>query len=161
MSKTPKKAKAVAIYHVLLLFISAVIITGFQYCPIMLDLPGKIPMSSFFVGMIGGTLNASRTLVKVVRDGKYDEKRILWQVLTPIHSGFLAIVAVIFLKSGFHLAIDSNGQASSISFNNFEFIFVVSFLSGFSTEIFIKKLIGASESLFGEKHLNEKNNYDD
>jgi len=97
-------------------------------------------------GMIGSTLNASRYVVLAVRRRRYDCHRILWQILTPLHGGVLAIVAVYVVVGGLFSLV----QGTNVDREYGYFIGGFSFLVGFSSELFVKRLIAATEALFGE-----------
>ncbi len=158
MKEVPKNAVYISIYHVILLLIALASIFIFLYFPSYTTHNLRNPIICVSFGVIGGTLNASRYVIISVKNGNYDNKRILWQLLTPIHAGVFAIIAIILMKSGLHMTLNDNIKMTNNS-KYVEFISIVSFLAGFTTEIFIKRLISASESLFGEKKtINEKNN---
>jgi hypothetical protein len=153
-----KSVKWVSIYHVTLLVIASWISIAVIYpsCCMPHALPTcfiklKNPILCVAFGLIGGTLNASRQVIKAVKEDDYQMNRRLWQILTPIHSGIFAVVSIVFIKSGMNMA---TGSASNLAKgpSYLYFITITSFLVGFSTELFIKRLISATEALFGEKN---------
>ncbi len=99
-------------------------------------------------GAIGGTTNASRKVVRAVRHNDYKKNRLLWQILTPIHGAILACVGYIVLKGGIIALTTGAEDTGTYKY----FIMGFSFFCGFSSELFIKRLIKASESLFGESN---------
>ncbi|WDF77336.1 hypothetical protein PQ469_25970 [Mucilaginibacter sp. KACC 22773] len=148
----------ISIYHTILLVAASWITLAVMYpqsfAPLFLSAPFKDlknPLLCFSFGMIGGTLNASRQVIKAVKEDDYQRNRMLWQILTPLHSGIFAVVSIIFIKSGLNAAAGNTTNASNNA-SSLYFIMITSFLVGFSTEIFIKRLIGATEALFGEKN---------
>jgi hypothetical protein len=152
-SRIPTLAKVVTAYHVLILLAALGVCYQLIYCNNCFfnnQLYSKHSIICLCFGVIGGTLNSSRWVVKAVKDGKYYKNRVLWQVLTPIHSGVFAVIALSFIKAGFNFAYDQT--ATPVPGPNYtEYVAVVSFLVGFSSEIFIKRMISATEALFGER----------
>lgn len=105
-------------------------------------------------GALGGTLYASRYVVYSVRHRKYDTERLLWQILTPIHSAILAGIGVLFLHGGVIVIIAASTPAEP---QYTWFVMGFSFFIGFASELFVKRLIMAAESFFGERgDLDEK-----
>jgi hypothetical protein len=101
---------------------------------------------AFSFGAMGSTLVASRYVVLAVRHRKYDSQRILWQLMTPLHGGVLACVAIYVVLGG--LLTLSRSAAPSDQYGYFVGGFA--FIVGFSSELFVKRLIRATEALFGE-----------
>jgi|GEM_PF-2421879 len=99
-------------------------------------------------GAVGGAIMASRYVVHAVRSRTYDKNRFLWQLTTPIHSGILAPIGIILVKAGI-LTLTASGVTQEPQYTYF--IIGVSFVVGFSSESFVKRLIVAAESLFGER----------
>lgn len=99
-------------------------------------------------GALGGALLASRWVVYSLRHGRYDVRRLPWQVVTPITSAVLALVGVLLVHGGF-IGTTANWNAAEpeYTFAVLGFAFVV----GFAAESFVKRLIMAAESLFGER----------
>jgi hypothetical protein len=96
---------------------------------------------------MGGAFAASRVVVIAVRYRKYDPARVPWQIMTPVYSSVLGWVGVICIRGGlFTLA----GDASPVEPRYTFFVVGLAFLSGFASEVCVKRLIRAAESLFGE-----------
>jgi hypothetical protein len=98
-------------------------------------------------GGLGGTVTASRWVVLAVRHGEYDPRRLLWQLLTPIYSGALGWVGIIAIRGGL-LTLSESPSTKEPNFTYFVIAF--SFLVGFASEAFLKRLILAAQTLFGE-----------
>lgn len=98
-------------------------------------------------GALGGTFAASRYVILSVRHNAYERRRLLWQVLTPVYSAVLGWVGVIALGGGI-LILASSPKPSEPQFTFFTMGF--SFLIGFASESFSKRLIMAAQTLFGE-----------
>jgi hypothetical protein len=98
-------------------------------------------------GALGGTVTASRWVVLAVRHGEYDRRRLLWQLLTPIYSGALGWVGIIAVRGGL-LTLSESPSTKEPNFTYFVIAF--SFLVGFASEAFLKRLILAAQTLFGE-----------
>jgi hypothetical protein len=172
-SATPRQALWVSIYHALILIIG-LWITTYSIGPDHLIACSQAPPSqagsvvdaaaamgignvchtkpllvlvfALCFGMIGSALNASRYVVLAVRHKRYDSSRILWQILTPLHGGVLAVVAVYVVIGGLFSVV----QAAAVNQQYGYFIGGFSFLVGFSSELFVKRLMAATEALFGE-----------
>ena len=99
-------------------------------------------------GAAGGAMISSRYVVYAIRHGVYDARRLPWQILTPLHSAVLALVALGLVKAGL-ITITSSWGAQEPQYTMFLLTF--SFLVGFAGESFVKRLIMAAESLFGER----------
>lgn len=99
-------------------------------------------------GCLGGAVTASRYVVHAVRHGEYDRRRLLWQILTPVYSAVLAWMGVITIRGGL-LTLSTAPTTAEPQYTYF--IMGFSFLVGFGTESFVKRLIMAAESLFGER----------
>jgi hypothetical protein len=143
---TPCKAVCVSLYHVAIFGIGIIGVCKIMESTIAMSFSDDVLLSGLF-GMIGATLTASRYVVIAVRHGRYEPRRILWQVLTPIQGGVLAIAGMIMVEGGI---ISLGGDSTNIS-KHVYFILSLSFLIGFSSEVFVKKLIATAETFFGEK----------
>jgi len=111
----------------------------------------------FAFGALGSTLNASRYVVFAVRHGTYDRRRVLWQILSPWHGGSLAVVAYYVVQGGLLAFANSNSRGDQYTY----FLGGLSFIVGFSSELFVKRLINATEALFGERANLESAGRDD
>lgn len=98
-------------------------------------------------GGLGGTLAAARTVVRAIRHDDYDPKRAPWQITTPIFSCVFAGVSMVFLKAGV-ISLTPGAKPAEPQYS--WFLMVYSFVVGFATELFVKRLIKAAESLLGE-----------
>ena len=150
--------KMISIYHTFLLLVSSWVSLAVAYPEFCLPniisanvLQLKNVILCVCFGTIGGTLNASRQVIKAVKENDYELNRRLWQILTPLHSGIFAVISIAFIKSGLIMAAGVS-TGPPIGPNYLYFITITSFLVGFSTEVFTKRLIGATEALFGEKN---------
>ena len=99
-------------------------------------------------GILGATLTASRYVVQAIRRKSYDLYRLPWQLLTPVHGGILAIIALFVVQAGLVVL----GAGSPKPTRTLLFFGALSFLVGFAAESFVKALIRAAEGLFNEKH---------
>jgi hypothetical protein len=99
------------------------------------------------MGAVGGALNASRRVIIAVRYRAYLRSRVLWQILTPVHSAVLACVGYLAIEGGL-LSLANTGQRAEPRYTYFVMAF--SFLVGFVSEVFVKRLIAAADALFGE-----------
>ena len=151
LTGTPKLAILVSIYHIVIILISCFVMI-YAECTIGYLNSHKSLVYVLSFGAIGGALNASRTVVIAVRYGKYDKRRVLWQILTPIHGAILAAVGYVLFQGGIVAFTSGVDNPNTYMY----FLMGVSFLIGFSSELFIKRLIKAAESLFGEfKNANQ------
>jgi hypothetical protein len=107
---------------------------------------------AFLFGALGSALAASRYVVFAVRHSVYDSRRVLWQLLSPLHGGVLAVIAMYVIFGGLLAIARSPSPTEQYGF----FVGGLSFIVGFSSELFVKRLIRATEALFGE----EPNNID-
>lgn len=98
-------------------------------------------------GGLGGTIVALRWVIYSVRHGRYDPRRLLWQLWTPLYSAVLAWVGVIAIGGGILVL----GTAPKLVEPQFTyFIMTFSFLAGFASEVFSQRLMMAARTLFGE-----------
>lgn len=103
---------------------------------------------SLCAGLLGGTLHSSRFVVYAVRHRTYDPNRCLWQILTPIHSAIFSLIALGILLGGLVPLAKDVGGVNEPRFALFVIGF--SFMIGFASEVFVKRLIKATEALLGE-----------
>lgn len=153
---------AVSGFHVLLLIVCGLLVAaGNRYIscwPIgLLGLPVKeIAFQSFCFGVIGGTLCASRWVIMAVGRRIYDKKRILWQLLIPIHGGFLAIFVLIAVKAGLMSMVAEGDTGVSSSSERYQWlILTLAFLSGFASKVLIERIEGMARALFGKEPESE------
>lgn len=143
----PRVAIAVCTFHVLLMVCSGILVVlAYKQIDPIAQFTTLVYVLAF--GGIGGTLNASRYVVKSLRYGTYEVRRVPWQILTPLHGAVLAGIGFAVIKGGIISMTQGIKDPATYSF----FTMGVSFLIGFSSELFIKRLILASEALFGESH---------
>lgn len=108
----------------------------------------KTLMLSLSLGAMGGNLQASRWVIWVTRHGNYDIRRLLWQIMTPVHSAILSVAALLLVRSGIlTLTVNSELAEPNYSF----FVMAFSFFVGFASEIVVKRIMWAVDRLFGEK----------
>jgi hypothetical protein len=94
-------------------------------------------------GLLGGTLFSLKWLYHSVAKGMWNLDRRLWRFITPILSGGLAFVSVVFVKSGLFTAFDANALSSgSMSFS-------MGFIIGYFSDSFMAKLAEIAQTLFG------------
>ena len=146
-SGTPKLAIFVSVYHLVLLLVSGVATLYAEYSSGYLG-DHLILVTVLSFGTIGGVINASRYVIFAVRHGTYESRRFLWQTLTPLHGAILASIGYVLYQGGIITLTSGVGNARTYKY----FIMAVSFMIGFSSELFIKRLIKATESLFGESN---------
>lgn len=141
----PRASVFVSIYHFLILLgCGMVILKASDTTNFLHNYETVILVLAF--GSIGGALKSSRHVVRAVRHGRYKKNRLLWQVLTPVHGATLACVGYAVLKCGI-IAL-STGVGNEITYKYFLMVFA--FTCGFFSELFIKRLGVAAESLFGD-----------
>ena len=163
---TPKLALAMSIYHAVVL-VASLVVTTFIVPPDTLIagcattgaptageaighgchlVHQNLLIFAFSFGVLGSTLVASRYVVLAVRHRKYDSHRILWQLMTPMHGGVLACAAIYVVLGGLLMLSRSGTPGDQYGY----FVGGFAFLVGFSSELFVKRLIRATEALFGE-----------
>jgi hypothetical protein len=152
----------VTVYHVACIVGSVCIAFSLQFGPwskLVLDI--KHQLLALDLGVLGGAISASRYVVYSVRHCDYDPNRLLWQIMTPIYSGPLAWVGLLCITAGIITLTSPSGSSvdagSTLASGRLAepqftaFIAAFSFLVGFASEAFVKRLIMAAESLFGER----------
>src|SRR5688500_8936636 len=98
-SKLERRAPyAVTLYHVAIFSGVGVVILSLHKGWILADDGLKRAVHSLCFGSLGGTLMASRYVVYAVRHRNYDGARILWQLLTPLHSAILAAISILAVR---------------------------------------------------------------
>ena len=155
---------SISLYHVIIFIVGSCILIGIvtddeppkgwdlksHKSPVTIvtgDIQGIDILGMVFVcGILGATLTASRYVVRAVRRQEYDVYRILWQVLTPLHGGILALIALFVVYGG----IMFMGAEPSDADRTVIFLGALSFLVGFAAETFVKALIRAATGLFNE-----------
>lgn len=125
----------------------------------------ELAVYSFLFGVLGATLNASRTVVMAVGLGKYDVNRRLWQYLTPLHGGVLGLIAVIAVSGGVVPLAGGNGGAGGVGasgttgggLKSDPTNFVIAFASivGFASDMFVARMKDAARTLFGSPDARE------
>ena len=144
---TPSIALKVSVYHFVILTVAVVGTFSLEKC-CGIDSQERVKQAyALMFGGLGGTFAASRYVILSVRHNAYERRRLLWQLLTPIYSAVLAWVGVITLAGGI-LILASSPKPSEPQFTFFVMGF--SFLVGFASESFSKRLIMAAQTLFGE-----------
>jgi hypothetical protein len=144
----PKMPYYVTGYHVGMLVLAAVITLLTYQGKITGDDALKKALYTVCFGAAGGLLTASRYVVYSVRHSIYDPRRLLWQLVSPIHSAILAGVFIVTVKGGlFALGqpLAPEEPKHTLAIMGF------SFFVGLASESFVKKLIVAIEALFGER----------
>nr|AWM04261.1 hypothetical protein CIT40_32335 [Bradyrhizobium amphicarpaeae] len=101
----------------------------------------------FLFGALGSTLAASRIVVLALRYKNYQSEKVAWQLLTPLHGGVLAVVGLYVVLGGLLAMVRSPAVGPEFGF----FVGGFAFIVGFSSELFVKRLIRATEALFGEQ----------
>jgi hypothetical protein len=99
-------------------------------------------------GALGGAILSSRFVILAIRHSKYDARRLPWQVMAPIHSAVLAAIGAAAVQGGL-ITISTSWKAAEPQYTLFLISF--SFLVGLASEPFVKRLMMAAASLFGEK----------
>ena len=114
--------------------------------------PINLLMIAFLFGALGGTLTASRQVVQAVTNNIYETRRILWQVMVPVHGGVLAVVGVFVIAGG--MVTVAGGEVlkkpAEAPENLIFFVGGFAFIVGFASETFVKALYRATRALFGE-----------
>ena len=158
-NEIPILSVVVSVYHVFIFLICGIsIFKAIDHSCFLHNYENIILIVSF--GLVGGATNASRLVVRAVRYGNYKKNRLLWQVLTPIHGAVLSCVGYVVLRGGLlSLTTGTLTTGSCVNEDVYRyFIMGFSFLCGFASELFIKKLNRSAESLFGETDDVKKNN---
>ncbi len=146
---TPKAACFVTAYHVALFVVMGVSLYYLYEQDGGLKEGGlKECLTSLVFGALGGTMMACRYVVYAVRHNRYGHHLLLWQIMTPIFSAVLAPIGMIAVRAGM-LTLTNTPELSEPRYTYFLMIF--SFLVGFCSESFIKRLIMAFEALLGER----------
>jgi len=143
-------AAAFAMLYLLILGIASAVLLLLAYWRVGVLADVVLQRAGFTIagGALGGTLMSSRYIVYAVRHSTYDHRRFLWQVATPIWSAVLAGIGLIAVHGG----IITMSTSWSSQEPNYTFaVITFSFLVGFASESFTKRLIMAAESLFGER----------
>jgi len=153
---------AVSGFHLLLLLACGVMIAvgnGYFSSGFLsrLGLPvSDIGFQAFCFGVIGGTLCASRWVIMAVGRKIYDKNRVLWQLLIPIHGGFLAIFVLIAIKAGLmSMVVEGESGVQSDSDRYQWLILTLAFLSGFASKVLIERIEGMARALFGKERESE------
>ena len=174
--KAPKIAYAVCAFHAAVI-VASLCFTTFIFPPSALlectsngkDVTEFVPTGichaidwrvitvAFAFGCLGGATNASRYVVWAVRHGKYANDRLLWQLMTPLHGGLLAVIAI-YVAFGGLFAI---AKAPTPNTNYGYFVGSFGFVVGLASELFVKRLIRAAEALFGERDGHALGNADE
>ncbi len=103
----------------------------------------------FCFGIIGGTLCASRWVVMAMGRKIYDKNRVLWQVMIPVHGGFLAIFVLIAVRAGL---LSITGASQTDDADRFQWlILTLAFLSGFASRVLNERIEGMARGLFGSE----------
>lgn len=152
----------VSAFHVLLLIVFGWIVASTSGSDAKIYLPwvslpvSRLGVHSFCFGVIGGTLCASRWVIMAAGRGIYDRKRLLWQMLIPLHGGFLAIFVLIALKAGLMSLTGTNQppqtSQTSVASDSTTYqwlILSLAFLSGFASRVLIERIEGMARALFG------------
>lgn len=149
---------AVSLFHLFLLVISGLLFAAgndfFSSSLIRgLNIPvSEIAFQSFCIGVIGGTLCASRWVILSVGRNIYDRNRVLWQLLIPVHGGFLAVFVLIAVNAGLMSMVGSNEAGQESNGERFQwFILTLAFLSGFASKVLIERIEGMARALFGKE----------
>jgi hypothetical protein len=153
----PVAAIWVTVYHFLLLVINALLITVLY---INKGPNGLVPMGglgqlpatavySFGFGIIGGVLYASRWVIYAVARQDYLYRKILWQVVSPLHGGVLAVFVVIAVKAGVLGVAGVETNSPDVASRYVWFVMALSFLSGFASKIVIERVEEMTRALFG------------
>ncbi len=155
----PTAAIWVTVYHILLLVINAVLIT-FLY--VNKGPSGVVPMGglgqlpatavySFGFGIMGGVLYASRWVIYSVARRDYLPRKILWQVISPIHGGMLAVFVVIAVKAGILGVAGVETGSPEGAARYVWFVMALSFMTGFASKIIIERVEEMTRALFGKE----------
>ncbi|MBZ5530640.1 MAG: hypothetical protein LAO20_04345 [Acidobacteriia bacterium] len=145
----------VSMYHLLILGSVIFLALKFQHHAIPSD-DWFDEIYALLGGGLGGTVTASRWVVWAVRHGEYDARRLLWQLSTPVYSAALAWIGLVATRGGL-LVVSNSAPTKEPNFTYFVLAF--SFLVGFASEAFLKRLILAAQTLFGE-HREESRQID-
>lgn len=143
-----RHAHIVTAYHVAVIVVVAVacILVGYELIPGAKRFQKAVFVVGF--GAVGATIHANRYVIYSVAHNRYQRRKLLWQVMTPVHSAVLSVVAYVAINAGLlTLATAPNPKEPQYTW----FAIVSSFLVGFASETFVKRLIMAAESLFGER----------
>jgi hypothetical protein len=166
-SKIPTTAVVVCSYHALILIASFLVAVFFigpdslvdccsiakSTCPNIQNstschiFHSQLIFFAFCFGALGSTLSASRVVVLAIRYRNYQPEKIPWQLLTPLHGGMLAVAAIYVVFGGLLSLVHSPNLGEEFGY----FVGGFSFVVGFSSELFVKRLIRATEALFGEQ----------
>jgi hypothetical protein len=159
MHPIPKAAIWVTVYHFLLVAISAIIIIVLYVKTVPGEKVsvgglGQLPATAFYsfgLGLIGGVLYASRWVIHSVARKDYIPRKILWQIVSPIHGAILAVFVIVAIKAGI-LGIAGVDTSSSEAASRYVwFVMAVSFMTGFASKIVIERVEEMTRALFGKE----------
>jgi hypothetical protein len=143
-----RHAYAVSAYHAAVILVVAVvsIIVSYDLVPGVKQFQKAVYVVGF--GAVGATIHASRYVIYSVAHRRYQRRKLLWQIMTPVHSAVLSVIAYVAINAGLlTLATAPSPKEPQYTW----FVIISSFLVGFASETFVKRLIMAAESLFGER----------
>src|SRR6185295_545098 len=106
----------------------------------------QIAAYALLFGVLGATLNASRTVLMAVGAGAYDTNRTLWQLIIPLHGGVLALITVVALTDGV-LPAAGGGRAANADPTNFATGCAA--IVGFATDLVVIRIKDAARTFFG------------
>lgn len=145
----------VSAYHIILLVLCAVLLLkiaglGNDDALTILRIPvSPVVTQIFCFGIIGGTLCASRWVIMAMGRQIYDQNRLLWQLMIPVHGGFLAIFVLVAVRAGL---LSITGANQTIAADRYQWlIFSLAFLSGFASKVLIERIEGMARALFGSE----------
>lgn len=146
-----------AIHVVLLAFFGWIVAQtsgsdGNVYIPLISFPISVIAVHCFCFGVIGGTLCASRWVILAMGRQIYDKNRLLWQLMIPVHGGFLAIFVLIAVKAGLMSMTGANQAGTVGDPNRYQWLILsLAFLSGFASRVLIERIEGMARALFGSE----------
>jgi hypothetical protein len=149
----------VSLYHLVVLVGSGFLVAniygffspGVAAVSAQVSLPlSKLALCSFCFGVMGGALCASRWVILSVGKKTYHKSKVLWQLMIPIHGGFLAIFMMVAIKSGM-LSLSGTETPGEDTTKYAWLIMTVSFLSGFASRVVTERLEEMARALFGKK----------
>ena len=157
----PMRAVGISVYHFVLL-IGSLVGIGHLIGPVLLCVqmengfcgirPINLLLIASLFGVLGGTLTASRQVVQAVTNNIYETRRMLWQIMVPVHGGVLAVVGVFVIAGG--MVTIAGGEVlkkpAETPENLIFFVGGFAFIVGFASETFVKALFRATRALLGE-----------
>jgi hypothetical protein len=152
----------VSAYHIILLVLCGLVLlkiaglTNVEALKILGIPVSPVVTQIFCFGVIGGTLCASRWVIMAMGRRIYDKNRLLWQLMIPVHGGFLAIFVLVAVRAGLMSITGANQTDAADDPDRYQWLILsLAFLSGFASKVLIERIEGMARALFGSEPENQ------